>query len=98
VLIADSVPGSILKILQPSWVYVVKFKSRVTEALKIQEGVERMENEQIVAGQQKAQRKKHYMMLSLATSGESLLIYCTCTKSHQTFALDHQVVVSLSVG
>ncbi|KAG7452109.1 DUF726-domain-containing protein [Guyanagaster necrorhizus] len=51
---------------------VVKFERRVTEALEIQEDVERMENEDIIDGRRKANGKKRYMMLGLATLGGGL--------------------------
>jgi hypothetical protein len=80
VLIADSVYDARSRVLLENvaaklglgWLDVVKFESRVTEALEIQEGVERMENQQIIEGQQRAQKKKRYMMLGLATLGELL--------------------------
>ena len=79
VLIADSVYDARSRVLLEmvaaklglGWLDVVKFESRVTEALEIQEGVERMENQDVIAGQQKAQRNKRIMMLGLATLGES---------------------------
>jgi hypothetical protein len=49
---------------------VVKFEARVTEALEIQEGVEKMENQEIIEGSSKAARKKRYMMMGLATLGD----------------------------
>jgi len=80
VLIADSVYDARSRVLLENvaaklglgWLDVVKFESRVTEALEIQEGVERMENQQIIEGQQRAQKKKRYVMLGLATLGELL--------------------------
>ena len=79
VLIADSVYDARSRVLLEmvaaklglGWLDLVKFESRVTEALEIQEGVERMENQDVIAGQQKAQRNKRIMMLGLATLGES---------------------------
>ncbi|PBK59345.1 DUF726-domain-containing protein [Armillaria solidipes] len=82
ILIADSVYDARSRVLLESvalklglgWLDVVKFESRVTEALEIQEDVERMENEDIIDGRRKANRKKRYMMLGLATLGGGLVI------------------------
>ena len=51
------------------WLDVVKFERRVTEALEIQEGIEKLEQEDTIADVQKATRKRRYMMLGLATIG-----------------------------
>lgn len=77
VLIADSVYDARSRVLLENvawklglgWLDVVKFESRVTEALEIQEGVEKMESQEIINGQQKAARKKRYVMMGLATLG-----------------------------
>ena len=101
VLIADSVYDARSRVLIErvasklglGWLDVVKFESRVTEALEIQEDVERMENQDVIAGQQRAQRNKRYMMLGLATLGESL----SGSSSFEHGQILPQVVVSLSV-
>ncbi|KAG5220206.1 DUF726-domain-containing protein [Salix suchowensis] len=75
VLIADSVYDARSRVLLENvaaklglgWIDVVKFESRVTEALEIQEDVEKMEHRDLIDGRQKAARKKRYMMLGLAT-------------------------------
>ncbi|KAH7911626.1 hypothetical protein BJ138DRAFT_1150194 [Hygrophoropsis aurantiaca] len=82
ILIADSVYDARSRVLLESvalklglgWLDVVKFESRVTEALEIQEGVEKMENQEIIDGSMKAARKKRYMMMGLATLGGGLVI------------------------
>ncbi|EGO05386.1 hypothetical protein SERLA73DRAFT_101203 [Serpula lacrymans var. lacrymans S7.3] len=82
ILIADSVYDARSRVLLESvalklglgWLDVVKFESRVTEALEIQEGVEKMENQEIIDGAQKAARKRRYMMMGLATLGGGLVI------------------------
>jgi hypothetical protein len=82
ILIADSVYDSRSRVLLETvarklglgWLDVVRFESRVTEALEIQEGVERMEAQELVEGRQKAARKKRYMMMGLATLGGGLVI------------------------
>ncbi|KAG7451899.1 DUF726-domain-containing protein [Guyanagaster necrorhizus] len=82
ILIADSVYDARSRVLLENvalklglgWLDVVKFESRVTEALEIQEDVERMENEDIIDSRRKANRKKRYMMLGLATLGGGLVI------------------------
>ncbi len=82
ILIADSVYDARSRVLLEEvamklglgWVDVVRFESRVTEALEIQEDVERMENEDIIEGRKKSAKKKRYMMLGLATLGGGLVI------------------------
>lgn len=81
-LIADSVYDARSRVLLESvalklglgWLDIVKFEARVTEALEIQEGVEKMENQEIIEGSSKAARKKRYMMMGLATLGGGLVI------------------------
>jgi hypothetical protein len=81
-LIADSVFDARSRVLLElvalklglGWVDVVKFEQRVTEALEIQEGVEKMESQEIVEGRQKSSKKRRYMMLGLATLGGGLVI------------------------
>jgi hypothetical protein len=80
VLIADSVYDARSRVLLEmvaiylgfGWLDVVKFEQRVSEALEIQEDVENMEQREIIEGQQKASRKRRYMMVGLATLGKSL--------------------------
>jgi hypothetical protein len=82
-LIADSVYDARSRVLLESvalklglgWLDVVKFEARVTEALEIQEGVEKMENQEIIEGSSKAARKKRYMMMGLATLGDLIYSY-----------------------
>ena len=77
ILIADSVYDARSRVLLENialklglgWLDVVKFESRVTEALEIQEGVEKMDNQDVIDGRQKAARKKRYMIMGLATLG-----------------------------
>lgn len=79
ILIADSVYDARSRVLLENvayklglgWLDVVKFESRVTEALEIQEDVEKLEQQAIVEGAQKAGKRRRYMMLGLATLGES---------------------------
>ncbi|KAF9237094.1 hypothetical protein BU15DRAFT_88891 [Melanogaster broomeanus] len=82
VLIADSVYDARSRVLLEhvalklglGWIDVVKFEARVTEALEIQEGVEKLENQEIIDGSSQAARKKRYMMMGLATLGGGLVI------------------------
>ncbi|KAG6836550.1 hypothetical protein H0H93_006857 [Arthromyces matolae] len=82
VLIADSVYDARSRVLLEAvavklglgWLDLVKFESRVTEALEIQEDVETMEQKDLIEGQQKLNRKKRYVMLGLATIGGGLVI------------------------
>jgi len=77
ILIADSVYDARSRVLLENvasklglgWLDMVKFESRVTEALEIQEGVEKMEHQELIDGRQKAARKKRYVMMGLATLG-----------------------------
>lgn len=79
ILIADSVYDARSRVLLESvalklglgWLDVVKFESRVTEALEIQEGVEKMEQQDSIQEAQKSNKKRRYMMLGLATLGRS---------------------------
>ncbi|KAI4517018.1 DUF726-domain-containing protein [Schizophyllum commune Loenen D] len=82
ILIADSVYDARSRVLLErvalklglGWIDVVKFESRVTEALEIQEDVNKMENEEVVEGRRKAARKKRFVMMGLATLGGGLVI------------------------
>ncbi|KAF8527388.1 hypothetical protein BU17DRAFT_39586 [Hysterangium stoloniferum] len=81
-LIADSVYDSRSRVLLETvalklglgWLDVVKFEKRVTDALEIQEGIEKMEQKDIIEGRMKAAKKKRYMMMGLATLGGGLVI------------------------
>jgi hypothetical protein len=76
-LIADSVYDSRSRVLLETvanklglaWLDVVKFEKRVTDALEIQEGVEQMEQQDIINGRMKAAKKRRYVMMGLATLG-----------------------------
>ncbi|KIM38167.1 hypothetical protein M413DRAFT_76231 [Hebeloma cylindrosporum] len=82
ILIADSVYDARSRVLLEQvalklglgWLDVVKFESRVTQALEIQEDIETLEQQDIVEGARKAGRKRRYMMLGLATIGGGLVI------------------------
>lgn len=83
ILIADSVYDARSRVLLEyvaihlglGWLDVVKFEQRVTEALEIQEGTERIEQREVVEGRQKSSRKRRYMMVGLATLGASAFSY-----------------------
>ncbi|KAH7339017.1 hypothetical protein B0J17DRAFT_614317 [Rhizoctonia solani] len=82
ILIADSVYDARSRVLLEivatklglGWIDVVKFEKRVTEALEIQEGVERLEQTDVIEGRGKSAAKKRYMMVGLATLGGGLVI------------------------
>ncbi|CAE6466107.1 unnamed protein product [Rhizoctonia solani] len=82
ILIADSVYDSRSRVLLENvatklglgWIDVVKFEKRVTEALEIQEGIERLEQTDVIEGRSKSAAKKRYMMMGLATLGGGLVI------------------------
>ena len=79
VLIADSVYDARSRVLLEAvafklglgWLDVVKFEQRVTEALEIQEGVEKLEQQEIIDGRIKAAKRRRYAMMGLATIGMS---------------------------
>ncbi|EEB87576.1 hypothetical protein MPER_15029, partial [Moniliophthora perniciosa FA553] len=56
------------------WLDLVRFESRVTEALEIQEGAQNMESKEIIEGRMKSARTKRYIMMGLATVGGGLVI------------------------
>ncbi|KAJ3572153.1 hypothetical protein NP233_g3269 [Leucocoprinus birnbaumii] len=82
ILIADSVYDARSRVLLErvaeklglGWIDVVRFESRVTEALEIQEGIEKLEQQEIVEGVKKAGKRRRYMMMGLATLGGGLVI------------------------
>ncbi|KAI0334020.1 DUF726-domain-containing protein [Cubamyces sp. BRFM 1775] len=82
VLIADSVYDARSRVLLESvalklglgWLDVVKFERRVTEALEIQEGIEKLEQQESIQVAQKNSKKRRYMMMGLATLGGGLVI------------------------
>ena len=82
VLIADSVYDARSRVLLEQvayklglgWLDVVKFESRITEALEIQEDVETLQNKDLVEVARKAGKKRRFMMLGLATIGGGLVI------------------------
>ena len=86
ILIADSVYDARSRVLLESvalkmglgWLDVVKFEARVTEALEIQENTEKMEQKDSVQNVQKNSKKRRYMMLGLATLGESARVIFQC--------------------
>jgi hypothetical protein len=77
ILIADSVYDARSRVLLENvalklglgWLDVVRFERRVTEALEIQEGVDKTEHQELIEGRRKAARKKRFMMMGLATLG-----------------------------
>ncbi|ODO04703.1 hypothetical protein I350_05312 [Cryptococcus amylolentus CBS 6273] len=56
------------------WLDVVRFENRVTEALEIQEGMEKKEQKEIIDGRKKAARNKRYAMMGAAALGGGLVI------------------------
>jgi hypothetical protein len=82
ILIADSVYDARSRVLLENvalklglvWIDMVKFECRVTEALEIQESVEKTEHQDLIEGRQRSARKKRYMMMGLATLGGGLVI------------------------
>ncbi|WWD16611.1 hypothetical protein CI109_101039 [Kwoniella shandongensis] len=82
VLIADSVYDArsrafllhVASALGFGWLDVARFENRVTDALEIQEGVERTEQGDIIEGRRKAARNKRYAMMGAAAIGGGLVI------------------------
>lgn len=107
ILIADSVYDARSRVLLEivatklglGWIDVIKFEKRVTEALEIQEGVERLEQREVIDGRMKSAAKKRYMMMGLATLGvcSSRVFDCTTTPLIPYSILARQVAALLSV-
>lgn len=82
IMIADSVYDARSRVLLErvasrlglGWLDVVKFEKRVTDALEIQEGIERMEHKDVIEGRIKASKRRRYAMMGLATIGGGLVI------------------------
>ncbi|KAG8680100.1 hypothetical protein FRC08_016535 [Ceratobasidium sp. 394] len=82
ILIADSVYDSRSRVLLEivatklglGWLDVIKFEKRVTDALEIQENVEKLEQRDVLEGRVKSAAKKRYVMMGLATLGGGLVI------------------------
>ncbi|KDQ15761.1 hypothetical protein BOTBODRAFT_31653 [Botryobasidium botryosum FD-172 SS1] len=81
-LIADSVYDARSRVLLEAvalklglgWLDVVKFEKRVTDALEIQEGVEKLEHQGVIDEREKKAKTKRYVMMGLATIGGGLVI------------------------
>ncbi|OCF30494.1 hypothetical protein I316_07876 [Kwoniella heveanensis BCC8398] len=56
------------------WSDLVRFENRVTDALEIQEGVEKTGQETIIEGRMKAAKTKRYALMGLAAVGGGLVI------------------------
>jgi hypothetical protein len=77
VLIADSVYDARSRVFLEAvalalgfeWLDVVRFENRVTDALEIQESVEKMQQDEVIEGRRKRGMKKRYAMMGLATIG-----------------------------
>jgi hypothetical protein len=80
-LIADSVYdarsrvllGQVADKLGLAWIDVVRFERRLTEALEIQESVANKEHAEVLEDRANKSKKTRYMMMGLATLGQSLL-------------------------
>lgn len=81
-LIADSVYDSRSRVFLQrvagkmglTWLDVTRFEKRVTDALEIQEGVERLEQGEIIEDRRQRGKKRRYAMMGLATLGGGLVI------------------------
>lgn len=82
VLIADSVYDARSRVMLETvasklgigWSEVVKFEKRVTDTLEIEEGAETLDSQDVVEKRAKAAKKRRYIMMGLATLGDSLII------------------------
>jgi hypothetical protein len=76
-LIADSVYDARSRVLLENvagklglgWLDVARFEKRVTDALEIEEGAQKLEAQEALEGRMKAAKKKRYVMMGLATIG-----------------------------
>jgi hypothetical protein len=76
-LIADSVYDARSRVLLENvatklglgWLDVARFEKRVTDALEIEEGAQKVEAQEALEGRMKAAKKKRYVMMGLATIG-----------------------------
>jgi hypothetical protein len=79
VLIADSVYDArsrtflilVAETLGFAWLDVVRFENRVTDALEIQEGMDKTQQVEIIEGRRKGALRKRYAMMGAAAVGES---------------------------
>ncbi|CAO1621981.1 unnamed protein product [Sympodiomycopsis kandeliae] len=82
VLTADSVYDARSRVLLEriaeqlglTWMDVTKFEKRVTDALEIEEGVEKLKDKSAIARRAKEARNKKWAMVGLATVGGGLVI------------------------
>lgn len=87
VLIADSVYDARSRVLLEAtafklglgWQDIVKFEQRVTEALEIQEGVEKLEQKEVMEGRAVSSKRRRYAMIGLATIGQPILTLSVLT-------------------
>lgn len=56
------------------WLDVVRFENRVTDALEIQEAVEKTNQEGIIEGRVKTNKRRRYAMMGAAAAGGALVI------------------------
>jgi len=79
VLISDSIYDArsrvylekVAEALGFTWLDVVRFENRITDALEIQESLEQTEQGVIIEGRRKGALKKRYAMMGLAAVGGS---------------------------
>jgi hypothetical protein len=87
ILVADSVYDARSRVLLENvarrmglgWLDVTKFERRITDALEMQEGVEQLDQKEVVEGRQQSSKKRRYVMMGLATIGGSCFRICRCT-------------------
>lgn len=81
-LVADSVYdarsrvllGKMADHLGLTWMDVVRFERRLTEALELQEGIANRENKDVIENRRVAEKKMRYAMIAAATLGGGLVI------------------------
>jgi hypothetical protein len=82
ILVADSVYDARSRVLLEhvalklglGWLDVTRFERRVTDALEMQENIERLDQKDIVEGRQQSSKKRRYVMMGLATLGEPYML------------------------
>jgi hypothetical protein len=105
VLIADSVYDARSRVflerlaesLGFGWLDVVRFENRITEALEIQESLEKSQQGQIIEGRRKGALRKRYAMMGLAAVGECGPEYDSSSRC-TNWGVGGGLVIGLSAG
>ena len=106
ILVADSVYDARSRVLLENvalklglgWLDVVKFERRVTEALEIQESIEKLEQKDAIEKAQKNSRNRRYMMMGLATIGQLSCVLLVYSNLKYIIHSGGGLVIGLSAG